>query len=82
MPRPRSPAPAAAGPAVGLPFGLTAREAEVLRLVAEGLTNVQVAERLFRSPKTISRHLDSIYAKLGVTTRTAAARLAVEHRLA
>jgi DNA-binding CsgD family transcriptional regulator len=73
--------PVAAGPAVGLPFGLTAREAGVLRLVAEGLTNAQVAERLFLSPKTISRHLDSIYAKLGVATRTAAARIAVEHRL-
>ena len=65
-----------------LPFGLSAREAEVLRLVAEGLTNAQAAERLYLSPKTVSRHLDNIYAKLGVATRTAAARLARERGLA
>ena len=49
-----------------LPAGLTAREAEVLRLVAQGLTNPQVAERLSRSQRTVDRHLGAIYTKLGV----------------
>ena len=51
---------------------------EALRLVAAGLTDPQVAEQLFISPRTVHRHLSSIYSKLGVTTRTAAARLAIE----
>ncbi|HEX6739191.1 MAG TPA: LuxR C-terminal-related transcriptional regulator, partial [Vicinamibacteria bacterium] len=63
------------------PTGLTAREVEVLRLVAEGLTNAQVAARLFLSPRTVDRHLGSIYGKLGVATRTAAATFAIEHGL-
>jgi predicted ATPase/DNA-binding CsgD family transcriptional regulator len=60
-------------------LGLTAREVEILRLVAEGLTNAQVAERLYLSPKTVSTHLGSIYGKLGVTSRAAATRAAMEH---
>jgi predicted ATPase/DNA-binding CsgD family transcriptional regulator len=63
------------------PAGLSAREVEVLGLVAEGLTNPQVAERLFLSPRTVQRHLNSIYHKLGVSSRTAATRLALEHGL-
>src|SRR5215204_5752953 len=63
------------------PAGLTSREVEVLGLVAEGLTNSQVAERLFLSPRTVHRHLNSIYHKLGVSTRTAALRFALEHGL-
>ena len=63
------------------PAGLSAREVEVLRLVAAGLTDAQVAERLFLSPRTIGRHLTSIYTKLDVSTRTAASRFALEHRL-
>ena len=63
------------------PAGLTGREAEVLRLVAEGLTNAQVAQELYLSPRTISTHLTSIYQKLGVASRGAAARLASEHGL-
>ncbi|HET9016531.1 MAG TPA: AAA family ATPase, partial [Thermomicrobiaceae bacterium] len=63
------------------PAGLTAREVEVLRLVAEGLTDLQVAERLFVSPRTINTHLGSIYTKLNVNSRIAAARFAVEHDL-
>jgi DNA-binding NarL/FixJ family response regulator len=63
------------------PAGLTAREVEVLRLVAEGLTNEQVAERLIISPRTVEKHLESIYGKLGVSSRTAATRFAVEHQL-
>ena len=67
--------------AQALPGGLTAREVEVLRLVAEGLTDAQVAERLTLSPRTVSQHLRSVYNKLGVSSRAAATRFAVEHRL-
>ncbi|MBX2999995.1 MAG: tetratricopeptide repeat protein [Caldilineaceae bacterium] len=58
---------------------LTEREVEVLRLVASGMTDAQVAEELVLSVRTINSHLRSIYSKLGVNTRTAAARYAVEH---
>jgi predicted ATPase/DNA-binding CsgD family transcriptional regulator len=61
--------------------GLTRREAEILRLVATGLTDAQVAEKLFLSPRTVSKHLQSIYAKLHVTSRTAAARAALEGKM-
>ncbi len=77
----------AAVPAVTLPAvhpypaGLNEREVEVLRLVAQGLTNPQVAERLFLSPRTIDAHLQRIYAKLDVPNRGAAIRFAVEHSL-
>lgn len=54
------------------PMGLTQREVDVLRLVAEGLTDVQVAEKLVLSHYTISTHLRSIYNKLGVPSRSAA----------
>jgi DNA-binding NarL/FixJ family response regulator len=64
------------------PGGLTSREVEVLGLVAEGLTNVQVAQRLFPSPRTIDTHLSSIYHKLGVSSRSAAVRFALEQGLA
>jgi DNA-binding NarL/FixJ family response regulator len=65
-----------------LPAGLTSREVEVLGLVAEGLTNAQVAHRLFLSPRTVEAHLASIYHKLGVSSRAAATRFALEHGLA
>ena len=55
------------------PGGLTPREAEILALVAEGITNRQVADRLVISEKTVARHLANIYLKVNVTTRTAAA---------
>jgi DNA-binding CsgD family transcriptional regulator/tetratricopeptide (TPR) repeat protein len=61
--------------------GLSPRELEVLGLVAEGLTNAQVAQRLFLSPRTVNAHLNSIYHKLGVGSRSAATRFAVEHGL-
>jgi DNA-binding NarL/FixJ family response regulator len=51
---------------------LTPREHEVVMLVAEGLTNKQIAERLWISPGTVRRHLQNAFAKLGVHTRTAA----------
>jgi len=69
------------GPAP-FPLGLSGREVEVLRLVTDGLTNAQIAERLFISPKTVSAHLVSIFGKLGVTSRAAATRFAMEHGLA
>ncbi len=61
------------------PAGLTAREVQVLRLVATGLTDMQVAEQLIISPRTVHAHLTSIYTRLGVTSRSAATRYAVEH---
>jgi DNA-binding CsgD family transcriptional regulator len=63
------------------PDGLTAREVEVLRVVAQGLTNEQVAERLVISPRTVDTHLTSIYSKIGVSSRVAATRYAIEHHL-
>ena len=53
----------------------------MLRLVAQGGTNAQVAERLFLSPRTVDRHLSAIYGKLGVASRSAATRFALEHHL-
>jgi len=55
------------------PGGLTAREWEILSAVAEGLTNRQVAARLVISEKTVARHLANVFAKIGVSSRTAAA---------
>src|SRR5262249_47210211 len=63
------------------PAGLSEREVEVLRLVAQGLTDAQVAERLIISPRTVQGHLRSIYGKLDVTTRTAATRFSIEHSM-
>jgi predicted ATPase/DNA-binding CsgD family transcriptional regulator len=65
----------------GNPFGLTAREIEVLRLVTQGLTTTQIAEQLTISPRTADAHLRSIYRKLEVTSRAAATRSAIEHKL-
>jgi DNA-binding CsgD family transcriptional regulator len=58
--------------------GLSAREVEVLRLVAEGLTDGQVAEKLYISPRTVGVHLRSTYRKLAVPSRAAAVKEAVE----
>jgi len=63
------------------PDGLTAREVEVLRLLAKGLSNAQIAEELIVSQLTIKAHLRSIYSKLQVTSRSAATRYALEHDL-
>ena len=68
-------------PASEYPAGLTAREVEVLKLAARGLTNAQIAQELFLSPRTVHTHLNSIYHKLGVSSRTAATRFASEHGL-
>ncbi len=75
------PATSSVKPSSSFPAGLTAREVEVLRLVAQGLTDVQVAERLVISPRTVKTHLTSIYTKFGVESRTAATRAAIEHHL-
>jgi len=64
------------------PAGLSVREVEVLRLVAEGLSDAQIADRLFLSRHTVKAHLRSIYGKLAVPSRTAAVHLAREHGLA
>jgi DNA-binding NarL/FixJ family response regulator len=67
-------------PAVpGAAGGLTAREVEVLRLVAAGKSNRAVAAELFLSEKTVERHVSNILTKLGVGSRTAAAAYAFEH---
>jgi DNA-binding CsgD family transcriptional regulator len=55
---------------------LTRREREVLSLVAEGMTNAEIGARLWISAGTVRRHLENVYSKLGVHTRTAAVRAA------
>jgi len=62
-------------------YGLSERELDVLRLVAQGLTDRQIGDQLFISRRTVSTHLTSILNKLGVNSRTAAALAAVEHHL-
>jgi DNA-binding NarL/FixJ family response regulator len=61
---------------------LSTREREVIRLVAAGHTNRQIAIELTLSEKTVARHLSNIFAKIDVTTRTAAAAYAFSHDLA
>ena len=68
-------------PAGASPHGLTARELEVLRLVAAGRSNREIAAQLVISEHTVARHLQNIFAKLDVTSRTAAASFAFEHQL-
>jgi ATP/maltotriose-dependent transcriptional regulator MalT len=63
------------------PDGLTVREVEVLRLVALGLPDAQVADKLVISPRTVQGHLRSIYTKIAVNSRSAATRYAIDHKL-
>jgi len=82
----------AGGPAAGaapvedgpgeLPDGLTPREAEVLALIAEGLTNTEIADRLVVSAATVKSHVNHIFAKAGVRDRAQAVVYAYEHGLA
>ena len=65
----------------GWPGGLTGREVEVLRLLARGYPNKQIAQRLAVSPKTVSNHVEHIYAKLHVSSRAAATLFATQHGL-
>ncbi len=67
------------GPAA--PAGLSDREVEVLRLVASGQTNREIASTLHLSERTVARHLSNIFTKIGATSRTAAAAFAYEHGL-
>jgi len=62
--------------------GLTDRELEVLRLVAAGKSNREIGAALFISEHTVARHVQNIFMKLGVTSRTAAGAFAYEHKLA
>jgi DNA-binding CsgD family transcriptional regulator len=64
-----------------LPSGLSAREAEVLQLIAAGMTNKDIAAALTLSEKTVSRHLSNIFTKIGVSSRAAATAFAFEHDL-
>ena len=68
-------------PRVARPAGLTEREVDVLRLIARGHANKQVAATLGISPKTVGHHVEHIYAKAGVTTRAGATLFAMEHGL-
>jgi DNA-binding CsgD family transcriptional regulator len=61
--------------------GLTAREVQVLRLVATGKTNRAIADELFISEKTVARHVSNIFTKLGLSSRSAATAFAYEHEL-
>jgi len=63
------------------PAGLTVREVEVLRLVANGLTNAQIAQQLVISTRTVNAHMRSIYNKLEISSRIAATRFAIDHHL-
>ncbi|MBL8045771.1 MAG: AAA family ATPase [Anaerolineales bacterium] len=63
------------------PFGLTARQLDILALLAEELTNAEIAARLHLSPKTVDHHVSAVLAKLDVPTREAAAEVAHEHGL-
>ncbi|HVL06990.1 MAG TPA: HD domain-containing phosphohydrolase [Acidimicrobiales bacterium] len=63
------------------PAGLTAREIEVLRLAARGLSNKEIAARLVISPKTVGNHVEHIYSKIGVTSRAGAGLFAMQHGL-
>jgi DNA-binding NarL/FixJ family response regulator len=68
--------------AAPLPDGLTRRECEVLALVADGRSNREIGQQLFISDRTVARHLTNIFYKIGVTSRTQAARYALDRGLA
>jgi DNA-binding NarL/FixJ family response regulator len=63
------------------PAGLSAREVEVLGLLARGCSNKEIAERLVVTPKTVSSHVEHIYAKIEVSSRAAATHFAMQHGL-
>ena len=70
-----------AAPTRPLPDGLTAREAEVLSLIATGRTNTQIADALVISPSTVKTHINNIFAKTGISDRAQAVRYAYRHGL-
>jgi HD-GYP domain-containing protein (c-di-GMP phosphodiesterase class II) len=63
------------------PAGLTPREIEVLRLLARGLSNKEIAAQLVISPKTVGNHVEHIYLKIGASTRAGAGLFAMQHGL-
>jgi DNA-binding NarL/FixJ family response regulator len=65
-----------------LPGSLTTREIEVLRLIASGRSNRQIADTLFLSPRTIERHIANIYLKIDAHSKAEATRFALQHHLA
>jgi DNA-binding CsgD family transcriptional regulator len=65
-----------------LPDGLTPREAEIIELLGRGLTNAEIGERLFISPRTVANHVQSILAKTGSGNRAEAAAYALRNGLA
>jgi DNA-binding CsgD family transcriptional regulator len=75
-------APSSSGGKMPYPAGLTQREVEVLQQVARGLTDAEIAEELYISPRTVSQHLRNSYNKLGVNNRAEATRFAVEQGIA
>ena len=79
--RPGHPQAAGAAQTTDLPDGLTQREAEILSLIAHGLTNPEIAAQLFLSSHTIKTHINRIFTKTGSRDRIAAARYAQEHDL-
>jgi non-specific serine/threonine protein kinase len=81
IPQPAPLAAAAPAPAAGPFEPLTVRELDVLRLLAQDLSNPEIAERLVVSRRTVEAHLRSIYGKFGVKSREAAKRYALEHGL-
>jgi DNA-binding NarL/FixJ family response regulator len=78
----RPPPAGPAGPAGKPPGGLTAREAEVLTLLAAGLSNTEIAQRLYLSHATVKTHINRIFAKTGARDRAQAVRYAYQHGLA
>ncbi len=79
----RHPPPAdPSGPGRKPPDGLTAREAEVLALLASGLSNTEIAQRLYLTNATVKTHINRIFAKTGARDRAQAVRYAYQHRLA
>ena len=81
-PPPTAPAPPApAGPAGELPAGLTPREAEILTMIARGMTNAEITQTLVLSNHTIKTHINRIFAKTGSANRTEASRFARAHGL-
>jgi DNA-binding NarL/FixJ family response regulator len=80
--RPLAPEPAVPGLGQKLPDGLTAREAEVLTLLAAGLSNAEIGKRLYLSNATVKTHINRIFAKTGARDRAQAVRYAYQHGLA